>query len=83
MKKSEEQYLHKLQDPELFCFFFFFFFFQFKSIMRLPDSLPIGCQLVHLKKLFMELNFDDAAMVSPLVFLLRSCPNLEQLSLKV
>ncbi|XXG89044.1 hypothetical protein AAC387_Pa12g1146 [Persea americana] len=56
--------------------------FKFKSIMRLPDSLPIGCQLVHLKKLFMELNFDDATMVSPLLFLLRSCPNLEQLSLK-
>ncbi|RWR96883.1 F-box/LRR-repeat-like protein [Cinnamomum micranthum f. kanehirae] len=56
--------------------------FKFKSIMHLPDSLPIGCQLVHLKKLFMELNFDDATMVSPLLFLLRSCPILEQLSLK-
>ncbi|XXG89079.1 hypothetical protein AAC387_Pa12g1169 [Persea americana] len=74
--------LMNLDHLESFSFRCCLHLFKFKSIMRLPDSLPIGCQLVHLKKLFMELNFDDAAMVSPLLFLLRSCPNLEQLSLK-
>ncbi|XXG89073.1 hypothetical protein AAC387_Pa12g1166 [Persea americana] len=57
--------------------------FKSKSIMHLLDGLPSGCQLVHLQKLlFMKMNFDDATMVSTLLFLLRSCPNLEQLSLK-
>lgn len=63
--------------------FIFLFFLQYTSIERLPDSLPIGHQLVHLKELFMSLNFDDVTMVSPMLFLLRSCPNLQKLDLEV
>lgn len=56
--------------------------FKYTSIMRLPDSLHAGHQLVHLKELSMVLDFDNAKTVSLLLFLLRYCPNLQKLGLE-
>eukprot|EP00268_Persea_americana_P007144 TRINITY_DN12620_c0_g2_i7.p1 TRINITY_DN12620_c0_g2~~TRINITY_DN12620_c0_g2_i7.p1 ORF type:complete len:137 (+),score=17.44 TRINITY_DN12620_c0_g2_i7:302-712(+) len=52
------------------------------KLFKLPYNLPTGHQFVHLKELSMILNFLDAEMVSLLLFLLRSCPNLQELALE-
>ncbi|XXG90458.1 hypothetical protein AAC387_Pa12g2222 [Persea americana] len=52
------------------------------KLLKLPYNLPTGHQFVHLKELSMILDFLDAEMVSLLLFLLRSCPNLQELALE-
>ncbi|RWR96153.1 F-box/RNI/FBD-like domain-containing protein [Cinnamomum micranthum f. kanehirae] len=85
-KEDEDDHLVKLlmnlSHIERFSIACYEEIFKYTSIEQLPDSLSTGHQLANLKELSIRLALSDVKMVSFLLFLLRSCPNLQQLALE-